>query len=61
MHEDGPACRTRSKTRSIAQESIFACTDVMKLTMSPRKLARRKFPLEMINAVLNEETGELME
>ena len=40
---------------------MFACADVMQLTMSPRKLAGRKFPFEMINAVLNEETGELME
>ena len=40
---------------------MFACADVMQLTMSPRKLAGRKFPFEMINAVLNEETGELIE
>ena len=40
---------------------MFACADVMQLTMSPRKLAGRKFPLKIINAVLNEETGEIIE
>ena len=40
---------------------MFACTDRMQLNMSPRKLAGRKFPIEMINAVLNEGTGEIME
>ena len=33
----------------------------MQLQMMPRKLAQRKFPTEMINAVLNQETGEMME
>ena len=31
------------------------------LNLSPARLAGRRFPLEMLNAVLNEETGEIME
>ena len=40
---------------------MFACADVMQLTMYPRKLVGCKLPLEMIKEVLNEEIGELME
>ena len=51
--KDGPAQRTRSRTRSIAQEAMLACVDVVQLPMSPLKLAQSKYPSEMINAVLN--------
>ena len=61
MQEDGPERIISIKTCSIAQESMFACADVMQLTMSTQKLAGCKFPFEMINTVLNKETGELME
>ena len=40
---------------------MFVRADVMHLTVSPQKLAGRKFPLKMIKAVLNEEKGKLME
>ena len=33
----------------------------MQLPMSPKHLAQRKYPRKMINAVLNQETGEIME
>ena len=33
----------------------------MQLPMSHRKLAQLKYPQEMINVVLNQETGEMME
>ena len=33
----------------------------MQLLMYPRILAQRKYPSEMINAVMNQETGEMME
>ena len=46
---------------TVAQEAMFACADIMQLNMSQRKIAGRKLPIEMINAVLNEETEELME
>ena len=40
---------------------MIACDDVMQLPMSPKNLAQRKYPREMINTVLNQETGEMME
>ena len=40
---------------------MLACANVMRLTMSPKNLAQRKYHREMINAVLNQETGEMME
>ena len=61
---NGPASRTRSKNpnfRSVAQEVMLRCVTDAKMKFSPRKLSSRRFPIEMINAVLNEETGELME
>ena len=39
----------------------MSCTDVSQLKLSPRNLASRLFPIKMINAVLEEDTGELME
>ena len=43
------------------QEAILTCANAMQLTMSPQKLAQRNYPSEMINAVLNQQTGELTE
>ena len=40
---------------------MLSCAAVNQIKMSPAKLASRRYPVEMINAVLNEETGELME
>ena len=34
---------------------------INQLKLSPKILATRRFPFEMINTVLNEETGDLME
>ena len=62
--EDGPARRTRSKTAtlcSLVEETMLARAIAEKLKLSPRRLASRRFPAEMLNAVLDEETGELME
>ena len=59
-----PAYNTRSKNpnfRSIAQEAMLSCADVSQLRVTPQNLASRSFPMEMINAVLDEDTGELME
>ena len=61
LRDDGSAHITISQTRTAAQEYMFKCADIMQLKMSPRKLAGRKFPIEMINTVLNKEIGELME
>ena len=59
--KDGPAQGTRSRTRSIAQEAMLTCANIVQLPMSPQNLAQRRYPSEMINAVLNQETGEMME
>ena len=60
----GPAARTRSKNldfRTVAQEAVFSFSTVNLLNLSPARLAGRRLPPEMLNAVLNEETGEIME
>ena len=49
--------RTRSKT----QEAMLSCCEVRQKTMSAKTLMSRRFPKEVLAAVLNEETGELME
>ena len=64
MPTDGPALNTRARTkafRSVTEEAMLACIDIAQLHLAPQALASRRFPLEMINAVLNEDTGELME
>ena len=61
---DAPAFNTRSRTRAArpgAERAMFAAADVNRDRLSPRRLASRYFPIEMINAVLDEDTGELME
>ena len=40
---------------------MLVCANVMQLPMSPQKLVQRKYPREIINAVLNQETREMME
>ena len=61
---NGPDIRTRSKNpkfRSVAQEAMLLCATVAQTKLYPKQLTSRRFPVEMINAILNEETGELME
>ena len=54
--------RTRSKFRAIAQEaSMLSCFDVGQHRMSACVIASQKFPQEVLAAVLNKETCELME
>ena len=38
-----------------------SCTDVVELKLYPMNMAIRLFPIEMINALLDKDTGELME
>jgi hypothetical protein len=60
----GPAYNTRSRTtnfRLVTQETMLACAEVYQLKLSPQSLASQKFPLEMLYAVLDKDTGELME
>ena len=49
--------RTRSKT----QDAMLSCCDVGQKGMSNQTLMSRRFPKEVLAAVLNEETGKLME
>jgi hypothetical protein len=40
---------------------MLSCAAINQMKLSPASLAGRRFSLEMINVVLNEETGEIME
>jgi hypothetical protein len=50
---------------TITQEAILACistyNNVNNLRLTAANAARRKFPLEMLNTVLNMDTGKFME
>jgi len=50
-----------NKFRSVTQETMFACAEVAHLNLSPKRLASQCFPLEILKAVLDKDTGELME
>ena len=59
--ESGPAQNTHSKRntkeRTIVQEMVLACIKtyikVTQAQIQPARLAQRRFPIEMLNAVLN--------
>ena len=40
---------------------MLRCSTVAQMKLFPKQLYSRRFLIEMINAILNEETGELME
>jgi hypothetical protein len=50
--------------RTIDQELFLACiptyTEVTLKPVKPANLAKRKFPIKMLNVVLNKDTGDLM-
>ncbi len=46
-------------TRS--RQEILVCAEISNHRLAPQTLPSQKIPIEMINAVLNEDTGELME
>ncbi len=60
-----PTGKGRCKVRTIEQELVLACiqtyTEVTQKPIQASSLAQRKFPIEILNAVLNKDTGELME
>ena len=64
---DAPAHNTRSRTqvRTITQEAILACittySDITHQHITARNASHRKFPRNMLNAVLDMTTGELLE
>jgi hypothetical protein len=45
----------------VTQEAMLSCANINQMKLSPANLAGRCFSLEYINAVLNKETGEIME
>ena len=56
---------TRSKLRTITQEStqdsIFRLIDIAGIQLTPSKTAQRRYPKEVLAAVLDPHTGKLME
>ena len=59
-----PAHNTPINTRqrsSPTQDTMLASVNRAQLTVTPAQLARRKFLKEMLSAVLDEDTGELVE
>jgi len=67
MTSDAPAHNTRSKSqvRTIMQEAVLACittySDMTNQHITARNASCRKFPRNMLNAVLDMTTGKLME
>ena len=53
--------RSRRNGRTLNQESMLACMQRRTTDMNARTLVSRKLSRHMLNAVLNEDTGELME
>ncbi len=39
---------------------MLACVEISQLRLVPQTLAGQKFPIKMINTVLNEDTGNLI-
>ena len=62
---NNPEKNTRSKGRTLTQEVMLSCIELTDTTNSPIKLASQKFPMkflcEIAGAVLDGETGEMME
>jgi hypothetical protein len=62
-----PAHNTRSQVQhcTITQEAILACINtcnyISSCSLTPANAARHSFPVEILNAVLNMDTGKLLE
>eukprot|EP00804_Cyclotella_cryptica_P024119 CCRYP_007336-RA/>CCRYP_007336-RA protein AED:0.15 eAED:0.19 QI:0/0/0/1/0.33/0.25/4/0/962 len=56
-----PALNTRSRTRSITQETMLHFLATHHVGITAAKATQRRYPPDMLHAVLNDETGELME
>ena len=65
--DDTPAHNTRSKVqeRSITQEAILACMTtynyITSCSLTPANASRCSFPVEILNAAFDKDTGELLE
>ena len=53
------------EVRTIGKELFLVCietyTEVTQKPVKPSGLAQRKFPIKILNTVLNKDTGDLME
>jgi hypothetical protein len=62
---DQPTGKGHCKVRIIEQELVLACiktyTEVTQKPVQASSLTQRKFPSNILNAVLNKDRGELME
>eukprot|EP00804_Cyclotella_cryptica_P014910 CCRYP_000543-RA/>CCRYP_000543-RA protein AED:0.16 eAED:0.15 QI:0/0/0/1/0/0/2/0/870 len=56
-----PALNTRSQTRSITHETMLHFLATHHVGITAAKATQRRYPPDMLHAVLNDETGELME
>jgi hypothetical protein len=56
-----PAYNTRSRMHTITQESILHLSQRHTPIFTAQQAASRLFPADILNAILNEDTGELME
>jgi hypothetical protein len=67
LTNNSPAHNTRSQVqhRTITQEAILPCMNtcscIISRSLTPANAARRSFPIEILNAVLDMNTGELLE
>ena len=62
---DTPANNTKSQRRTLTQEVMLSSMELTNTPATPRQLASRKFPIKLLceiaGAVLDGETGEMME
>eukprot|EP00804_Cyclotella_cryptica_P003834 CCRYP_020458-RA/>CCRYP_020458-RA protein AED:0.26 eAED:0.26 QI:0/0/0/1/1/1/3/0/581 len=56
-----PAYNTRSSVQTITQETMLHFSQLPAPTVTAQRAASRMFPTDFLNAVLNKNTGELME
>eukprot|EP00804_Cyclotella_cryptica_P012914 CCRYP_002274-RA/>CCRYP_002274-RA protein AED:0.23 eAED:0.09 QI:0/0/0/1/0/0/2/0/1265 len=56
-----PAYNTGSRMQTITQETMLHFSQLPTPTVTAQRAASRMFPTDFLNAVLNENTGELME
>eukprot|EP00804_Cyclotella_cryptica_P012520 CCRYP_017704-RB/>CCRYP_017704-RB protein AED:0.24 eAED:0.24 QI:0/0/0/1/0.5/0.33/3/0/909 len=56
-----PALNTRSRTRSITHETMLHFLATHHIGITAARATQRRYPPDMLHAVLNDETGELME
>eukprot|EP00804_Cyclotella_cryptica_P021373 CCRYP_016768-RA/>CCRYP_016768-RA protein AED:0.31 eAED:0.20 QI:0/0/0/0.66/1/0.66/3/0/521 len=56
-----PALNTRSRTRSITHETMLHFLATHHIGLTAARATQQRYPPDMLHAVLNDETGELME